>query len=45
MWISHLIKEWVSHLRDMAIDRKMKILEKFIQKSKPVSSGSQAWKM
>lgn len=43
MWIHQMIKEWLSHLCDMAIDREMKILEKFIQKFKPVS-GSQAWK-
>lgn len=44
MWIHQRIKEWLSHLCDMAIEGKIKISEKFIQKFKPVSSGSQAWK-
>lgn len=44
MWIHQLIKEWLSYLCDMAMDRESKILEKFIQKFKPASSGFQAWK-
>lgn len=36
MWIHQMIKEWLSHLCDMAVDREIKILEKFIQKFKPV---------
>lgn len=36
MWIHQMIKEWLSDLCDMAVDREIKILETFIQKFKPV---------